>query len=408
MPKVNAMQSDGRDPWKGKNSSNQPPDLDEVFGKMLGFISKLLGSGSGGSSNSGNTGDEGGNSGGQTGRVPSKKHKSLYIIIGSVAVLGWLFSGFYIVSEGTRGVELRFSAYQDTTAPGPHWHLPYPMETVEKVDIDSIRSVQNKAQMLTQDENIVEVEVAVQYRVSNAPDYLFNVRLPDAPPGVRGVSVSEGAVFQVMESALRDVVGKAKMDYLLGAGRAEVAASTKSLIQQILDGYKSGIEIINVNLQQSQPPAAVQDAFADAIKAREDEVRYVNEAETYSNGIIPKARGEKARMLEDANAYREKIVANAKGDASRFMQLYAEYKKAPEVTRKRLYLQAVENFLEGTRKVIMNVDNSNSLFYLPLDQILKQNPLNNDAAAGDAEDASGRGMPTPGFDNARGPRRGKR
>ena len=394
----NTMLNESRDPWnRGEKRGEQPPDLDEVFGKMLGAVSRLFGGGKPPSNG-------GGGGSGKSAGSDAKKRSIAGVVIG-ILVLVWLFSGFYIVGEGTRGVELRFSAYSETTTPGPHWHFPFPFETVEKVDIDSIRSVQNKARMLTQDENIVEVEVAVQYRVLNASDYLFNVRFPDAPPGGRP---NDGAVFQVMESALRDVVGKAKMDFLLGAGRAEVAGRTKDLMQQILDAYKSGIQIINVNLQQSQPPTAVQDAFADAIKAREDEIRYVNEAETYANGVIPRARGEKARMLEEAEAYREKVIANSKGEASRFIQLHEEYAKAPEVTRKRLYLQAVEEFLKDTRKVVMDADGGNSLFYLPLDQILKNedNDADDEADTMDADSPAQNTPPARSFDNLR--RRGSR
>ena len=340
---------------------------------------------------------DGGSGGGSGGR---RFGGSVYSVVAGIVVVVWLFSGFYIVGEGTRGVELRFSAYNRTTTPGPHWHFPYPFESVEEVDIDNIRSVQNKARMLTQDENIVEVEVAVQYRVLDAADYLFNVRYPDAPPGVRQ---SEGAVFQVMESALRDVIGKSKMDFLLGEGRAQVASRTKDLMQEILNAYESGVQVINVNLQQSQPPTAVQDAFADAIKAREDEIRYVNEAETYANGVIPQARGEKARMLEEAAAYREKVVANAKGEASRFIQLYEEYHKAPEVTRKRLYLHAVENFLKGTRKVILDAEGGNSLFYLPLDRLLTEDGrIDDDESGGGGASGDGMGRPVDP------PRRGRR
>ena len=385
---------------------DQPPDLDEVFGNLFGKLSRLLGGGgrsADGGKDNGGTGDNGGAGG-------SGGNKSLISLISGVVVIVWLLSGFYIVGEGTRGVEIRFGAYRITTSPGPHWHLPYPIESVEKVDIDSIRSVQDKTRMLTEDENIVEVEIAVQYRVLDAADYLFNVRFPDAPPGM---PPSEGTVYQVMESALREAIGKAKMDFVLGAGRAQIAARTKELMQQILDAYRSGIQIISVNLQQSQPPSAVQDAFADAIKAREDEVRYVNEAEAYANGIVPKARGEAARMMEEATAYREQVIANSKGEASRFTQLYDEYRKAPAVTRERLYIQAVEKFLSNTRKVIMDAKGGNSLFYLPLDRILKEQGDN--AGGGDTHGnpSSGEGSGSSSgtgslFDGFRGGRKSTR
>ena len=308
--------------------------------------------------------------GGAGGRGGGSKLSSLNLgLIVLLVVAIWLFSGIYIVSEGQRGVELRFGAYSETTLPGPHWHIPYPIETVEEVDIDRIRSATNKSPMLTQDENIVEVELAVQYRVKDAPNYLFNVRLPDVGEDFRDQTV--GTLFQVMESALREVVGKSRMDFVLGAGRAEIAARIKSLMQEVLDEYRSGLEVVTVNLQQSQPPEAVQGAFADAIKAREDEIRFINEAEAYANGIIPQARGEAARMVQEATAYRERVTANSEGEAQRFMKLYDEYRRAPEVTRKRLYLQAMQSVLSRSKKVMVDVKGSNNIFYLPLDSMMK-------------------------------------
>ena len=349
---------DSNSSWGGGNNQ-QPPDLDEIFKKLGGALSRVFGG-------SGNPQGDGEGGGGRRGSYG--KFGSIGIGFFALAVLVvWGLSGIYIVSEGSRGVVLRFGAYQYTTSPGPHWHIPYPVEVVEKVDVDRIRSAQNKTHMLTEDENIVEVELATQYRVKDAPDYLFNVRLPDAFD--ISINQAEGTLFQVMESALREVVGKSEMDFILGAGRAEIASRMRSLMQETLDDYRSGIEVVSVNLQQSQPPQAVQDAFADAIKAREDEIRFVNEAEAYANGVIPQARGQAARMVEEATAYREKVTASSKGEADRFLKLYAEYRKAPEVTRERLYLQAIESVLSNSSKVIMDMDGGNSLFYLPIDKI---------------------------------------
>ncbi|MXX98693.1 MAG: FtsH protease activity modulator HflK [Gammaproteobacteria bacterium] len=286
-----------------------------------------------------------------------------------IAVVVWLLSGIYIISEGQRGVILRFGEYRAVTLPGPHWHFPYPIEMVEKVDVGRVRSAQNKVSMLTQDENIVEVELAAQYRVKDAADYLFNVRLPDIDND--RADQSRGTLFQVMESALREVIGKNSMDFILGEGRAEIAAQTNVLMQSILDDYKAGLIVLNVNLQQSQPPAAVQGSFADAIKAREDEIRFVNEAEAYSNGIIPQARGEAARMMAEANAYRGRVIENSKGEAERFIKLYDEYRKAPEVTRERLYLQSLQSVLSKSNKVMINVQDGNNVFYLPLNRMLE-------------------------------------
>ncbi len=345
-----------RDSWGG---GDQPPDLDEIFRKLFGGLNRLLGGG---------TSDGGGGGGrqrGPRGKFGSLGTSAVVIII----LVVWALSGIYIVGEGNRGVVLRFGAYQYITTPGPHWRIPYPIETVEKVDVDRVRSAQNKTHMLTEDENIVDVELATQYRVKNAADYLFYVRLPDAFD--TSVNQSEGTLFQVMESALREVVGKSEMDFVLGEGRAEIAAGMRDLMQKTLDDYRSGLEVVSVNLQQSQPPQAVQDAFADAIKAREDEIRFINEAEAYANGIIPQARGQAARMTEEATAYRAKVTANSEGEADRFLKLYEEYRKAPEVTRERLYLQAVESVLSNSSKVMMDVDGGNSLFYLPIDKILE-------------------------------------
>lgn len=329
-----------QDSW-GRSSNEQPPDLTELFKKMSGGFA--------------------------TGKGSVFGSFSPFFLL-AILLLLWVLSGIYIITEGQRGVELRFGAYAETTLPGPHWHIPYPIETVEKVDVDRIRSAQNKSSMLTQDENIVEVELAVQYRIKDASDYLFNIRFPDT----EGVAdQARGTLFQVMESALREVVGRSKMDFILGAGRAEIAANIKNTMTDILDGYKSGMEVVTVNLQQSQPPEAVQGAFADAIKAREDQVRFVNEAEAYANGVLPKARGDAARMVQAANAYYDKVVNNSAGEADRFSQLYEEYRKMPDVTRRRLYLEAVESVLSRTNKVIVDVDKGSNVFYLPLDRIVK-------------------------------------
>ena len=343
--------------------SRQPPDLMDLLGVLFGYRKNRT-------RRPGSSSDEPP----QRKKPPfgsgfGKSNSFNFSLILGVLVVVWILSGIYIVSEGQRGVVLRFGEYRDMTLPGPHWHIPFPIETAEKVDVGKVRSAQNKVSMLTQDENIVEVELAVQYRVKDAADYLFNVRLPDIDSD--RADQSRGTLFQVMESALREVIGKNSMDFILGEGRAEIAAKTKVLMQAILDDYASGIIVLNVNLQQSQPPAAVQGSFADAIKAREDEIRFINEAEAYSNGIIPQARGEAARMMAEANAYKERVVENSKGEAERFTKLYDEYRKAPEVTRERLYLQAIQSVLSRSNKVMINVDEGNNVFYLPLDRMMQ-------------------------------------
>ena len=354
-------------------SSGDPPDLMDLLALLFGFKKNKSDK---------NTDSASGKP--PRGRKPAfgakfgKSNSFNFTLILGIVLVVWLLSGIYIIGEGQRGVILRFGEYREITLPGPHWHFPYPIETVEKVDVGKVRSAQNKVSMLTQDENIVEVELAAQYRVKDAADYLFNVRLPDVDSD-RG-NQSQGTLFQVMESALREVIGKNSMDFILGAGRAEIAAQTKVLMQSILDDYNSGIIVLNVNLQQSQPPAAVQGSFADAIKAREDEIRFINEAEAYSNGIIPQARGEAARMLAEASAYREKVVENSKGEAERFIKLYYEYRKAPEVTRERLYLQALQSVLSRSNKVMVNVKDGNNVFYLPLNRMLEDATKNKDDA----------------------------
>ncbi|MBC6413709.1 MAG: FtsH protease activity modulator HflK [Chromatiales bacterium] len=344
-------------------ASNAPPDLMDLLGALFGFKKNK-------SKKSGSFENQPPN----RKRPPfgsgfSRSNPFNFSLILGIVLIVWLLSGIYIISEGQRGVILRFGEYREVTLPGPHWHFPYPIETAEKVDVDKVRSAQNKVSMLTQDENIVEVELAVQYRVKDAANYLFNVRLPDIDTD-RG-DQSRGTLFQVMESALREVIGKNTMDFILGEGRAEIAAKIKVLMQTILDEYVSGLIVLNVNLQQSQPPAAVQGSFADAVKAREDEIRFVNEAEAYSNGIIPQARGEAARMLAEANAYRDKVVENSKGEAARFNKLFDEYRKAPEVTRERLYIEALQSVLSKSNKVMVNVEDGNNVFYLPLNRMLE-------------------------------------
>ncbi len=325
-----------KDPWGGGDKNRQgPPDIDEILKKITGKLSGI--GGSGGAGKAGSAG-----------------------LLG-VLVLGliiWIASGFYIVNEGERALVLRFGEFQSVTEPGPHWHLPTPIEKVELVDVDQVQSFQMRSTMLTQDENIVDIELAAQYRIKNAEDFVFQVRSPVE------------SLQQAVQSALREAVGKQKMDFVLNEGRPQIAAVTKELTQSMLDIYQSGLIVTTVNLQQSQPPEQVQDAFNDAIKAREDNIRFVNEAETYSNGIIPQARGEAARVTEQAAGYREQVVAESQGDVARFSQLREEYEKAPEVTRKRMYLETVETVFSNTSKVVVDSKGGNSMMYLPLDKLI--------------------------------------
>ena len=346
-----------RDPWSGGPSGGgggggqRPPDLEEMMRKLSRQLNGMFGGGSGGRSD-----DESGGGGGFGMGQNSKAVISLALI---VALVVWLASGFYIVREGDRGVVLRLGAFQKVSVPGPHWRLPYPFERVEIENVDSIRTLQNRSLMLTADENIIDVDIAVQYRVMDLVDFKFNVRNPDA------------TVQQAMESAIRESIGKSNLDFILGEGRGEIPASARATLQQALDSYGAGIIITAVSMQQAQPPEPVQEAFADAIRAREDEARFINEAEAYAAGLIPRARGQAARVLEEAEGYRDQIIARAEGDASRFSQLLAEYQQAPTVTRERLYIEMVEAVFQQSKKLMLDVGAGNNLTLLPLDQLLR-------------------------------------
>ena len=340
--------NNGGNPWQ-RNVRQGPPDLDDLFGKLF---RRLFGAGKMGGSG--------------TGRKWSVGTSSILLVL----LILWLLSGFYIVEASERGVVLRFGKHERTTMPGPGWHIPYPIESVAVVNVTGNRSVEKRTTMLTQDENMVELKFSVQYRLKNAEDYLFNVENPD-------IAFDRSCRFKsticgVLDSAIRTTVGRNNMDFILREGRAEIASRTMVSMQEILDNYGTGIEILNINLEDSQPPNAVQEAFQDATKAREDMERFKNEAQAYANEVLPQARGESARMLEDAKAYRAQVIANAEGEASRFTQLLTEYREAPEVTRKRMYLQTMESVFSRSSKVVIDVDKGSNMLFLPLDRILKQ------------------------------------
>lgn len=330
-----------KDPWGGKGGNDGPPDLDEMARKMRDKMNKFFGG----------RGGKGGGSG--RGGIPINLG-----LIAVIAVVAWVLSGIYIVQPAERGVVLRFGAYNDTTGPGPHWFMRG-LETVDKVDVDNLRTVSHRAKMLTRDENIIQVELAVQYQVRDAKEYLFQVRDPDY------------TLQEATESALREVVGSMSMDEFLSGGRGVIVQRTKDLTQAILDKYKAGLIIASVNLQDPQPPEEVQGAFEDAIKAQEDEVRYKNQAEAYALDILPKARGDATRKREAALAYREQVIAKAEGEASRFTQTLVEYEKAPAITRKRLYLETMEYVFANSSKVLMAVKDGNNLMYIPLDKLME-------------------------------------
>ncbi|MGH8502050.1 MAG: FtsH protease activity modulator HflK [Gammaproteobacteria bacterium] len=335
----------GKDPWGKRNKHQGPPDLEELLRKLNARLGGLFGGGSG----------NGGSrpSGGKGAALGAG-------IVAVVLLVVWLFSGIYIVDAGERGLVLRFGRYVHTTEPGPHWNWPYPIGSVETVAVDLVRDAQHEASMLTQDENIVTVDVAVQYRVKDATKYAFEVRVPDA------------TLEQAMEAATREAVGANTLEYVLGEGRAEVATAISNRMQQMLDGYQSGLRVVTVNLQQAQPPEPVQPAFADVVMAREDRIRFVNQAQSYANAIVPQARGAAARVEQQAIAYRNRVVASAQGEADRFSQVLTQYREAPLIMRDRLYLGTMESVLSNSSKIMMDVRDSNNLIYLPLDKIIRQ------------------------------------
>jgi len=346
------------DPQWGKNNSGGPPDLEEVMRNLNKKIQSLFGGFGGGSPNK-----AGGTNGGGFGGV------GLIVVI--VALI-WVGSGFYIVNEGYRGVVLRFGKQVETTLAGPRWHLPYPIETVEVVNLSQVRTVEvgyrdnvknkmlKEALMLTDDENLIDIQFAVQYYLKDPSEYLFNNRATDEN------------VRQAAETAIREVVGRSKMDFVLYESPDGVSASTQALMQSILDRYKSGIVVSNVTMQNAQPPEQVQAAFDDAVKAGQDRERQKNEGQAYANDVVPKAKGAAARLMQEADGYKQSVIANAEGDASRFKQILVEYEKAPSVTRERMYIDMMQQILTSSSKVLIDQKTGNgSLLYLPLDKLIQ-------------------------------------
>ncbi|MCP5199035.1 MAG: FtsH protease activity modulator HflK [Gammaproteobacteria bacterium] len=335
----NDPDGDDRDPWGNRRNDQGPPDLDEVVRKMQQKLGGLFGGRGGGSGSGG-------------------ENAAVWAVVGVLALALLAWEMVYRIDPAEAGVVMRFGKYVTTLPPGPHIRLPRPIEEVVKVNIERIQTLTADSAMLTGDENIVEVEVAVQYRVREPQKYLFRIADPDV------------SVQRVTEAAIRDIIGQSTLDFVITEGRAEIAASAQSLIQEILDNYESGIEVSSVNMQPAKPPEEVKAAFDDAIKAREDEQRKINEAEAYRNEVVERAQGEAARIRLDAEAYKERIVAQADGEAKRFKQLLTEYEKAPEVTRQRLYLETLEEVMSESTKVIVDDDRGSSLMYLPIDKLI--------------------------------------
>lgn len=357
-----------KDPWGGGGGRQSPPDLDDIVKNVQKSLGGLLGGKRGGG------GGDRSSSGGSG--VPNKAG----LFIGVLAVIGfWAWQSIYTVQQGVVGVELRFGAYSETTQAGLQWAW-WPIEEVIMVNVQKVNTVEvgyrttgnnrqsstvpREALMLTADENIVDLELAVQYNIKEPTDLIFNV-----------ADGSEIIIRGATESALREVVGTNEMDFVLTDGRPEVARATKELLQLILDRYQTGLNILAVEMQDAQPPKEVKPAFDDAVKAREDQVRLINEAEAYANDIIPRARGRAARIQQQAEAYKASVIARSEGEASRFSQVLSEYQSAPDITRERLYLESIEEVLTNSSKLMIDQKGGNNVIYLPLDQLMRQRRL---------------------------------
>ena len=280
-----------------------------------------------------------------------------------IVLLVWASFGFYRVDAAERGLEFRFGAFQGLTQPGWQWHWPWPIEHVEVVNTGETATRPYRGSMLTRDENIVDIELLIQFRRTDPQAFAFNMRHP------------EEALDYATASAIREVVGRNLLDFILTDGRAEVASDAQELLQTTLDSYGAGITVYEVNLVNAQFPSAVETSVQDSIRAREDRARRILEASGYSNDILPRARGEAARRRQDAEAYRAQVIADAEGEADRFSQILVEYQKAPAVTRERMYIETLEEILKTSTKVLVDTNGGNNLLYLPLDQLVQRRPL---------------------------------
>ena len=360
---MNNKQNGAEMAWNDNNNQT-PPELEEVIKDFKNKFNSTFG----------------GKSSGNTGASKAAKGSFKYLVI--LALIVWLLTGIYIVDPAERGVVLRFGAFQESTTQGPHWHIPYPVESVYKINVEQIRSaeigfrnvqnsysggVSSESLMLTKDENMVDVKLAVQYKVADAQAFLFNVFQPEL------------TLSHVVQSVIRQVVGDNTMDHVLTTGREQVALEVKSASQALLNEYNTGLMITAVTMQDAQPPVQLKAAFDDVVKAREDEQRYINEARAYANDIVPKARGASQRLIAEAEAYKSEVVSKSEGEAYRFTQILTEYTKAPGVTKERLYRETLEDVLSDTNKVIVD-SNSNSLMYLPIDQLINSNRVSRPAS----------------------------
>ena len=357
-----------KNPGQNNNQEEGPPDLDELLNDLRKKIGRIFGKKE---TDQKTPKSSGGNP------TPNSGNDKLPILpILLIVVLLWAATGFYIVDQGSRGVVLRFGKNTEVTMPGPRWHIPYPIESAEVVNLEQVRTIEvgyrsagdaaarskelRESLMLTDDENIIDLQFAVQYNLKSVEDFLFNNR--SAESSVRGAA----------ETAIREIVGKSKMDFALYEGREEIAVKAKKLMQEILDRYNTGINVTSVTMQNAQPPEQVQASFDDAVKAKQDLERQKNEGQAYANDIIPKAKGTASRLTAEAQGYRLRVENEAKGNASRFEQILTQYNRAPEVMRDRLYIEAQEQILSSVSKVFIDQKNSNNLLYLPLDKLIQQ------------------------------------
>ena len=334
----------GNNPWGGPPNSNKN-DMQDLFDKLGGLF---------GGGNAGN------------GDIPTGKLALLIIILLSVA---WGAFGFYQLDEQKRAVVLRLGAFHEIVGSGIHWNPPF-IDTVIKENVTQQRSYTTQGAMLTEDENIVDVQLSVQYNIGDLRKFTMSIRDP------------QHALEEATDSAVRHAIGSSKMDDVLTVGRDKIAVDVQTRLQKYLDAYQTGIVVTTVNVEKTQPPSAVQAAFDDVIKAREDEQRVQNEAQTYANTVVPEARGLAKRVFEESLAYRDRAIARAQGEAARFDALLTEYRKAPEVTRERLYIEAMQDIYSNNSKVLIDTQNSSNVMYLPLDQLRNKNSTTTDAATG--------------------------
>ena len=380
-----------------KPVGNGPPDLDELWRDFNDRLSNLFGGKKGPSRPSGgwdgkpnpnpNNG-RGGPPGGSrppifSGGMPFSSKNGILAAVGGVFFI-WIASGFFMIQEGQAGVVLTFGKYDYTAGPGINWRMPYPFQTTEVVNISAVRSVeigrsvvikatnQKDSSMLTEDENIIDVRFAVQYRLKDPTEYLFNNRDPDF------------AVVQAAETAVREIVARSTMDNVLYEGREKIAIDLTASIQRILDSYKAGIFITSVTVQNVQPPEQVQAAFDDAVKAGQDQERLKSEGQAYANDIVPRAKGTAARLIEEAEGYKARVIATAEGDAMRFKQILVEYAKAPQVTRDRMYVDTMREVYTNVSKILVDTAKGNNMLYLPLDKIVSQVTAESNQAASQA------------------------